>query len=247
VTPSAHLERSRRYAALAGKEWQALDQIGAPAPYRGPIVSSSHRQILEAPLGRLGIPINIDLGIDGYLQREDALKLYELAYFSAGDVLEFGTHKGLSASIIARALWDGGGERMLETVDIDANAMGEARRAVALTPGGHHVTFAVKDAVERLGELAEQKRRFGFIFVDHWHGYEATLAVARRCKDVLLPGGYVQFHDFLDPSNADPQHVYGVYQAVLDSICEDDRFVFDSLAGCTAVFRFATKSTIPTG
>jgi hypothetical protein len=239
-----HLCRSRDYGRRAGQGWLALDQIGQPAPYRpsfqfdGSAINSAHGDILHAPLGRLGIPINIDLGMDGYLQRGDALKLYELAFFSRGDALELGTHKGLSASIIARAL-DDRGSGSLETVDIDRAANKLARANVGGKPGAHRVTFTLRDAAKRMDELVAKGRRFGFIFIDHWHGYEATFEAARRCADLLAPGGFVQFHDFLDPSNADPKHVYGVYQAVLDTICLDGRFAFDGLAGCTAVFRLA--------
>lgn len=239
-----HLGKSRDYERQAGPGWLALDQIGAPAPYRpsfqfsGPAINSAHGEILRSPLGRLGIPINIDLGIDGYLQRADALKIYELAFFSVGDALELGTHKGLSASIIARALNDRG-SGSLETIDIDRAANEVARANIKGRPGAHRVTFIVKDAAKRMDELIGEGRRFGFIFIDHWHGYEATFAAARRCADLLMPGGFVQFHDFLDPGNADPTHVYGVYQAVLDTMCRDTRFTFDSLSGCTAVFKMS--------
>ncbi len=52
----------------------------------------------------------IDLGIDGWLRREDALKLYELAYFAAGPILEIWSYHGLSTSILARAVADSGAE-----------------------------------------------------------------------------------------------------------------------------------------
>jgi len=240
---AAHLERSRAYAAPG---WRALDQLGQPAPYApsvdSPVVRTGQKPIFEAPLGRLGIPINLDLGLDGYLQREDALKIFELAFIAPGDVLELGTHKGLSTSIIARALEERGGG-LLETVDIDADANAIAREAVAARPGGHRVIFTLRDAALRMDELIAEGRRFGYIFIDHWHGYEATFEAARRCADLLAPGGWVQFHDFLDPGNADPDHVYGVYQAVLDTICEDPRFALPALSGCTAVFRFHAGHT----
>jgi predicted O-methyltransferase YrrM len=43
--------------------------------------------------------------IRGWLQPADALKLYELSYFSEGDICEFGTGYGLSTSIIAEAVY----------------------------------------------------------------------------------------------------------------------------------------------
>lgn len=50
----------------------------------------------------------IDLGIDGWLRRENALNLYELAYFAPGPILEIGSYHGLSTSILARAVAEGG-------------------------------------------------------------------------------------------------------------------------------------------
>ena len=69
------------------------------------------------------------------MQRGDALKLYELAYFCEGDVLELGTHKGLSTSIIAQALHDRKRDGILETVDIDSESNRAARDNLAGRPG----------------------------------------------------------------------------------------------------------------
>jgi hypothetical protein len=45
----------------------------------------------------MAIPICIDLGIDGFLQRAEALKLYEFAFFNDGDAIELGTHRLVSS------------------------------------------------------------------------------------------------------------------------------------------------------
>jgi hypothetical protein len=92
---AAWLEKSRLFADMLLPEmrgrWRTIDQIGLPQPYakthkfEGEFINDNHRRIGTAPLGHMGIPICIDLGIDGYLQREEALKLYELAYFNKGD------------------------------------------------------------------------------------------------------------------------------------------------------------------
>ena len=222
--------------------WQAIDQIGLPQPYEkthkfeGEFINDNHRKIGIAPTGRMGIPICIDIGIDGYLQREEALKLYELAYFNKGDAIELGTHKGLSASIIAGGLRDGSGG-CLETIDVDARANLLAKRNVFNRLGGNAVTFTLMDATTRLDEIRAEGRKAGFIFVDHWHGYKETFEAAERSKDILLPGGFILFHDFLDPGNAQPGHPYGVYQAVLDAFADDDRMQFSGLFGSTALFR----------
>lgn len=195
---------------------------------------SSHRG--SAP-GHQGSNILIELGIEGYLRREDALKLYELAFSTSGDVLEAGTNKGLSTSIIAQALHDRG-TGAIETIELDPANSNDAKANVQGKPGFERVTFTASDATKRMTELAGEGRKYGFIFIDHWHGYQATFEAAELVKRLLSPGGYVMFHDFLDPGNANRRHVYGVYQAVLDTIVDDKRFEFAGTSGCCAIFRF---------
>jgi hypothetical protein len=84
-------------------------------------------------------------------------------------------------------------------------------------------------------------KKFGFIFVDHWHGYKTTANAITRCKNLLLDGGFILFHDCIDPSNYDQNHPYGVYQAILDNLCDDERFIFYGNFGCTTLFRYIQK------
>lgn len=233
------------------ESWVGLDQLAA-FPYRptfryeGDTINAKHRRIAEAPGGRLGLAYLIDLGIDGFLLRADAPKLYELAYFVPGDVLELGTHKGLSTSILAGALADRGHGR-IETVDIDADASAIARANLRARPGAERVTFTLADAADRMDQLIAAGASFGFVFVDHWHGYDATLAVVKRAKTLLAPGGFILFHDFLDPGNADPAHPHGVFQAVVDGFGADDRFAFCGNFGCCGLFRRSrARCTAPT-
>ncbi|MGD9814278.1 MAG: methyltransferase domain-containing protein [Hyphomonadaceae bacterium] len=192
----------------------------------------------------MGIPHCIDLGIDGYLLRDDARKIFELAFIAPGNVLELGTHKGLSTTIIARALAQRG-DGSVETVDSDADANVFARENVAKSVGAERVTFTLLDAAARMDQLIAANAKFGFIFIDHTHGYEATFAAASRVKALLHPAGWVLFHDFLDPGNAEPDHPYGVYQAVLDTLCCDDEFRFAGYSGSTAAFQYAPTPTDP--
>jgi SAM-dependent methyltransferase len=241
--PADWSARSRAYGSVSkGRDWINFDDLGRGAEYRPSIddrrmqEKPGFKRIESAGLGRMGVNFLIDLGIDGFLARADALKIYEMAYHSAGDVLELGTHKGLSTSIIAEALSEGGGGN-LETVDIDADANKLARKNVKSRGFSRKVTFTVRDAAERMDELISLGRQFGFVFIDHWHGYSATYEAASRVRSLLKPGGYVLFHDFLDPGNIDPNHVYGVYQAVLDTVCLDDEFEFVCNSGCCGLFR----------
>ena len=226
------------------RRWRTIDQIGLPQPYEkthkfdGEFINDNHRRLGLAPTGRMGLPICIDIGIDGYLQREEALKLYELAYFNNGDALELGTYRGLSTSIIAGALRDGS-RGHLETVDIDRWANRRARKTIKQLFGRGPVTFTLMDATKRLDQIIAEGRKAGFMFVDHWHGYQSTFEAAERAKDILSPGGFILFHDFLDPGNTQPGHPYGVYQAVIDAFGDDERMQFSGLFGSTALFRMS--------
>jgi predicted O-methyltransferase YrrM len=254
---AAWLEKSQRYAlklpnVLPGinirREWPTLDHFAATTvtyqrtfPFAGEFIDTEHARLAAAPLGRMGIARCIDLGIDGYLTRDEALKLYEIARFALGDILELGTFRGLSTSIMARALHARGSDR-LETVDLaredNVHDYSIARGNLARVPGGERVTFQMCGATERLRQLALLGRKFGFVFVDHYHGYESTREAASSLPRILDAGGFALFHDFLDPANLDPDHPYGVYQACLDTVCEDDNFKFCGCYGSAALFRF---------
>ncbi len=229
------------------ESYLALSELGSRiSPYApthdlpGNFINPSHEYFSTCPTGGMGIAVCIDTGIAGYLQRADALKIYELAFFSDGDVLELGTHKGLSTSIIALALHDRGGPpRTLETVDIDGDASGEAQTTLTSQPGRQFIHFNVADAAQFMDLMIAQRREFGFIFIDHWHGYEATRLAALRVDALLKPGGFVLFHDYNDPANADPAHVYGVWSAVDDIIAKQYHYEFFGNFGCCGLFRKA--------
>lgn len=132
----------------------SLAELGSkPTPYKkthefaGDFINGNQAYYASCPTGAMGIEVCIDIGVEGYLRRADALKIYELAFFSEGDVLELGTHKGLSTTIIAQALNDrGAGQPRIETVDIDQEASAVARRTLAGRPGGDRVNFNLCDA-----------------------------------------------------------------------------------------------------
>jgi hypothetical protein len=240
---TAWIKRSKEYGA-ALPAWKPLDAIGSAVPYvpthpfEGEFISQFHRKLGSAPMGRMDLPFLIDIGIDGYLSRDEALKLYEMAYFSSGDVLELGTHKGLSTKIMAQAITDAGAHQGFETVDIDLRTHATARINVGLWQN-RWVKFTIKDATKRLEQLVYYRRKFGFIFVDHWHGYKETLEAAERGRDLLLDGGYMMFHDFLDAGNNNPDHPYGVYAAVLDAFGGDRSMKFVSFCGGSAIFKLS--------
>ena len=221
-----------------------LSELGKkPTPYKptyqfaGSHINDNHKYYSNCPTGHKDIQVCIDIGIEGYLQQGDAQKLYELAYFASGDILELGTFCGLSTSIIAQAIYDSKREISFETVDIDKDANEKAQKNVLSKTGRAPVQFNILDATEYLDKAIAAGKSYGFIFVDHWHGYEATYEAAMRAKKLLKNGGFCLFHDYNDPANTDPEHVYGVYKGANDAMLCDPNFEFYGLFGCTALFR----------
>lgn len=221
----------------------SFNELGKASPYlptfrfAGDYINANHRFYSECPTGYEGISICINIGVDGYLQKADALKIYELAYFSQGNILELGTYRGLSTSIIAQALFDANSKVEFDTVDIDPAANASAKSNVLARSGGDRVVFNLCDATQYMDKAIAQGRVFSFIFIDHWHGYDTTYEAAMRAKKILSPGGFCLFHDYNDPSNANPDHVYGVYKAAHDALLCDPFFDFYGTFGCTALFR----------
>jgi predicted O-methyltransferase YrrM len=179
----------------------------------------------------------IDLGVPGWLRREDALKLYELAYFSQGNILELGCFQGLSTSILAQAIRDAGGARSITSIDYIADHTKIARKRLETKGLSGIATFLVGDGADVCQKLVMENRRFSFIFIDHSHRYEDVARVCRLLPDLLDNQGFCLFHDFNDGRNQNPQNPdYGVSQAVAH-ILDPKVFTFFGIFGCTALFR----------
>lgn len=97
--------------------------------------------------------------------------------------------------------------------------------------------FVIGDAAEVMKELVADRQHFGWIFVDHWHGYEATRDAANLADQLLPAGGLIMFHDFTDGSTNDPNHPHKVYQAVRDSIRTTGRYRFLVIVGSMGIFQ----------
>lgn len=211
-------------------------------PYRktydfpGNAIDAAHQRLMDAPLYETGM---MNLGIDGWLLPPDALKLYELGHFCSGDILELGTYRGLSTSILANALHQSKRKSSIVTVDLDPTAALESLRNLEQqnVDGRERVKYVHGDAIAFVADLARQRRRYPFAFVDHSHRYEHVLPTCERLHEIILPGGFVLFHDYNDPRNADTQNPdYGVYQGVHDGL-KRDAFQFWGVFGCTGLFR----------
>jgi hypothetical protein len=230
-------------------EQDALGSVNAPYQptfeFAGDFINESHKAYSTC-LGSDGLsielrdrPVDGD-PIDGWLRREDALKLYELGYFAAGDILELGSYHGLSTSILSRANHDSPRKRNIYTVDLEPYNVQMTTRhllAMGLKTG---VTAICGDALAVTRNLAEDGRRFAFVFIDHSHAYSAVYPVCGELARVLERGAFCLFHDFNDFRNkdtSDPE--YGVYQAVLEGL-DPGQFEFCGIYGCAGLYRFNT-------
>jgi hypothetical protein len=220
------------------------DELGRARPYQptitgfGQFINDRHRYYHECPTNG----ILIDVGIQGHLRREDALKLYEMGYYARGDILEFGTSYGLSTSILAQAVLDAGRDSTIVTLELSERSAAHARGALTKRGLSRCVEFKVGDADVSCQKLVDTDRKFHFAFVDHSHAYEHVVRACQRVIQLLEPGAFCLFHDYNDRRNNDPIAVsesnneYRVYDAVNDALdCE--RFEFYGIYGCCGLFR----------
>lgn len=202
--------------------------------FHGSFIDIYQETLYNLPL-RQGTCV-IDHKIDGWLRREDAAKLYELAYFAKGPVFELGTMMGLSASIMAQACAARGETAPVDTVDYDGEQQ-ERARACTTSHGFDNIAFHHSDAAEWLDIQALASKKYAFGFIDHAHTREHVKAACERLDAVLLPGSFVAFHDFIDPRNFAVDDDYGVFQGVQEGL--SDRFTFSGGFGCMGVYWFS--------
>lgn len=205
--------------------------------YDGLFINQSHQRLALSRLHDNEQRINV--GIDGYLLLADALKLYELAYFSVGDILELGTFKGLSTSIMAEAIVDSSRNSAIDTIDINPQYSSDARRGLEArrAPGREAAHFHVADGAAFLDHAASARKSYSLAFIDHCHEHDAVRDACARLHHVLAPGAFVLFHDYTDPRNAHPDYPgYKVYQGARDGLLVG-RYEFWGIYGCCGLFR----------
>lgn len=202
--------------------------------FDGPFINPSHEGYATAPLQEGTIKIAHE--IRGSLRREDAAKIYELAYFAGGPTADIGTNFGLSAYIAAHALRDSGAKHRVSTVDLNPDLRSRAVKNFKKT-GAKNIDAYVAEASAWVDAQVKKGSRFAFAFVDHAHTYQPVRDVCERLHRLLQPGAYVAFHDFLDRRSYDEtDDEFAVPQAVRDGF--DSRFMYCGSSGCTGVFRF---------
>jgi predicted O-methyltransferase YrrM len=180
--------------------------------------------------------------LPGWLREEDALKLYELAWFSSGPVLDIGTYRGKSAILMAQALRDADRPGPIVSLDVERDAL---RAAAALAAGRE-----LADRIALVRGTAEQLFRSvpglrpALVFLDGDHSRGGVARDLRALEPRVPAGGLMLFHDYYDARNADPSEPdYGVVQGVEESWvprhCE-----FAGVFGCCGLFR---RRTGPSG
>ena len=179
--------------------------------------------------------------IPGWLRLEDALKLYELAYFAQGDILELGPYHGLSTTILSKAAQHSPYPKHIYTVDLSPDCVIQTEKHLRAGNLMQYATPICSDALLAVKQFITDGKSFGYIFIDHSHAYQPVYSVCCELKSILNPGGFCLFHDFNDTRNKfgdDPD--YGVYQAVVDGLNEN-AFEFYGVYGCTALYRLIAQ------
>lgn len=228
-----------------------LDQLGTIYPayrptfnFRKPYINSTHKFFATGPL-KDNTLIQLKNGrrwngalIEGWLRRADALKLYELAYFAPGDILELGSYHGLSTTILSGANQRAPYRKQIYSVDLNSECVKQTASNLRLKGLSQGVTSICAEATAAVKDLAATGKKFAFVFIDHSHAYEAVYPVCQALSSVMLAGGFCLFHDFNDARNRDTaDQAYGVYQAVLAGL-DPALFEFWGIYGCTGLYRF---------
>ena len=209
--------------------------------FEGEFIDSTHARIgnlplldhllIQLPNGNSGSPV------PGWLQRADALKLYEMACFCEGDILELGCCQGLSTIIMASAIRGTQRNIRIETVDHEPACVAATVANLEQNGLAEYVTATCEDAVAAVLRFGGAPKQFGFVFVDHSHAYEPVRGVCAELRRILKPGSFVLFHDFNDLRNQDASNAdFGVYQAVLDALPQ--AFQFYGIYGCAGLYRY---------
>jgi hypothetical protein len=139
--------------------------------------------------------------VPGLLRPEDEEKLYELAHATDGPILEIGTYRGRSTTIMALGAQAGAGA-LLISVDVDPVAQQAAARALREHGADRHVVLV-------RGSVAAALRRFpgltpSLTFLDGDHSADGVGRDLAALEPVVPSGGLLLFHDFGDPRSEDP-------------------------------------------
>lgn len=173
-------------------------------------------------------------GIDGWLTVPDALKLYEMAYFSDFNILELGSYQGLSTTILAEALKDANSKNHIISADISKENTNITISNLTNSKLLSYVDVRCIGAESLFVELINLKSQFSFIFIDHSHTYNDVTKACEILPLILQDGGFAMFHDFSNRAG----NICGnnVFLAVENSL-SNQLFEFHGCFGCSGLFR----------
>lgn len=139
-------------------------------------------------------------GITGYLARGDVNLLYSLARQlpSGGTIIEVGSHQGLSAYIMAKALCDSANNTArIICVDIwNGGVLETFKRNMDEKNIAHLVMPLQMDSIDAAAQFPEACA--DLIFIDGDHSYEGCRDDIRAWFPKLRPGGVMIGHDYID-------------------------------------------------
>jgi SAM-dependent methyltransferase len=173
----------------------------------------------------------------GWLVREDALKLYEIAYMVSGDILELGSGFGLSTFVLSQANHDSPYEKRIFSVDIEPYCVNQTNLNLRSMGLERDVMTICDNALSSLKKFSSEEKKFDFVFIDHSHTYESVYGICRELKHIVAEGAFCLFHDFNDARNSDIDDCeYDVYKGVMDGLNKDD-FDFYGIYGTCVLYR----------
>jgi predicted O-methyltransferase YrrM len=137
--------------------------------------------------------------VDGWLREEDALKLYELAFWAAGPILEVGTYRGKSGVLMATAARDAGSSAVVLSLDTDSEAQAKAAAAAR----SHGVQDRLWPVLCSAAAFFAVNPGFApsLVFLDGDHSYEGVSRDLDTLSSHLPTGGLLCLHDYFDPRN----------------------------------------------
>ncbi|MGH3992632.1 MAG: class I SAM-dependent methyltransferase [Pseudonocardiaceae bacterium] len=154
--------------------------------------------------------------VPGWLRPEDALKLYELAYCAEGPILEIGTYRGKSGTLMALATRDAGSPVAIVSVDVDPGAQRDAA-AVAVAKGVGDRLWLVRGTAAAFF-ASNPSFTPSLVFLDGDHSYAAVRRDLAVVEPHIPSSGLLLLHDYLDPRNDDPSdEEFEVFRAAGDS------------------------------
>jgi predicted O-methyltransferase YrrM len=140
--------------------------------------------------------------INGLMYPQDALKLYELAWFSSGPILEIGTYHGLSAAVMARSLNDSDNPQPIYSLDVDPAALAQAKQNLSSQGMLDRVTLAEASAREFVRVFPDFRPMF--VFVDGDHTLSGVVSDLEVLYEIVPRGGIIAMHDYEGYSHAEP-------------------------------------------